>query len=402
VSFLKTIVEKWRQLPEAVRFGLGVYIVSRAIYSLWGALVVWAFPLHAAYPQPPINNWFDRYFIAPWYRWDVGWFLRIAEEGYTVVDGRSSFFPLYPFLMRVVGDVFGGNYIISGLVVSNVALIAALILLFQLVERRYGAKIARGTLICLALYPAYFFNMAYYAESLSLLTTVACFYALETRRWPWVGVFAALAVLSKLPSVVLLVPIVWEFWLQRRRIFSTDVLAVLAIPLTLVLWSTTLRLIGNEVAMTDTSSQLGILTPLLTPSWQSEFGGQVVMPWQGIYLAFQSIPAAIDFGSPTGIFKVVYDVVMVFFFACIIPFTLRLRHSTYLIYCVAAFTMNLMVTIPSTPLANFPRRMMMAFPIFIVIAMIVKKPGLRLALFFVAVLLSVTLNTFFIWWRWVG
>ncbi|MBC7775482.1 MAG: glycosyltransferase family 39 protein, partial [Phycisphaerae bacterium] len=121
---------------------------------------------------------------------------------------------------RLVGDLLGGNYLWSGLIVSNLALIAALILLFNLVEARYGRRAAKSTLIGLALYPTYFFNMAYYAESLTLLFMVGTFYAMDKQRWPLAGLCASLAVLAKLPAVVLLAPLIWEFGRQRRTIRS--------------------------------------------------------------------------------------------------------------------------------------------------------------------------------------
>ena len=37
-------------------------------------------------------------------RWDSGWFLSIAQGGYDVPEPRTAFFPLYPLLIRIVGE----------------------------------------------------------------------------------------------------------------------------------------------------------------------------------------------------------------------------------------------------------------------------------------------------------
>jgi len=397
------LYNRWQRLPEAVRYSLWLYFITRTIYSLLALLVLSAVPLSPKYPQAPVHTWLEQILIAPWYRWDVEWFLRIVQDGYTVVDGRSSFFPLYPLLVRLIGDLLGGNYLWSGLIVSNLALIAALILLFNLVEARYGRRAAKGTLICLALYPTYFFNFAYYAESLTLLFTVGTFYAMDKQRWPLAGLCASLAVLAKLPAVVLLAPLIWEFGRQRRALFSRDSLAIIAIPITLGTWSIWVRYMGTEAAITDFSSPFGVLTPLLTPSWQTQFKTSIVWPWQAIVLGVQSINVALELKTVPGLFKVVYDLLMVAFFALTIPLILRLKDSTYLVYAVASFIMNLMVVIASTPIANFPRRMMMVFPLFIVLGMVSREQRLlRLMLLPAALLLSFMVSTFFFLWRWVG
>jgi hypothetical protein len=64
--------------------------------------------------------------------------------------------------------------------------------------------------------------------------------------------------------------------------------------------------------------------------------------------------------------------------------------------------MNLMFIVPTFPLVDFPRRMMMAFPIFIVLAMLSRYPWVRLPLALVGMSLSLVLSAFFVWWLWVG
>jgi hypothetical protein len=394
-----TLRQHWQRVPLAIRTGTIVYWATRLIHSLTAILALRLFPLPPGSPQPVVHNWFESWFLAPWYRWDAEWFLKIAREGYAVADGRSGNYPLYPTLVRIVGDLLGHNYLLSGLLVSNAALLAALALLFVLVQRRYGHRVARGAVISLALYPCYFFNMGYYAESLLLLFSVSVFYAMDTGRWGWTAIFASLAALSKLPGVALLAPIAWEFWQQRRRLFSPDSLALLSIPLTIGAWGVILRFIGTETSITDFFSSQDILTPVLTPSYRAAYGAHVVWPWEGIRLAVQAVPAL--WGKIMGL-KVAFDLAILLFFVLLVPFTLRLHYASYVIYVVGLYVMNLTLVLPYFPLANFPRRMMMAFPAFVVLAMLGQHRWVRLPLIFLGMSLSLVLSAFFVWWVWVG
>src|SRR5262245_29321307 len=141
VALTNSVSRRWAALPQAVQFGSLVFVVTRLVYSLWAIFILSLQPTAPSAPQPVVNNLFEQWFLAPWYRWDAVWFLKIVQEGYTVADGRSAYYPLYPFLIRLVGDLLGGNYLLSGLVVSNLATWGSLILLYIITEDHFGATI---------------------------------------------------------------------------------------------------------------------------------------------------------------------------------------------------------------------------------------------------------------------
>ncbi len=394
-----TLRQQWIQLSPAIRLATTVYVIARLATSLIAIVALNLFPLPPHAPQAVVHNQAEAWLLAPWYRWDAEWFLKIAREGYGVDDGRSGNYPLYPALARLVGDIFGGNYLLSGLIVSNLALWLALILLFEYVRPRYGYRIARAAVLALALYPSFFFNLAYYAESLLLLFTIATFYAMERGRWGWTALFASLAVLSKLPAVVLLAPIAWEFWQQRRRLLSFDSIALLSIPLTILAWTLIRRWLGPEATSFDFSSPLSILSPILTPSYQKTYEAAVVWPWEGLWLGIMALPTL----WPRVMFlKVAYDFLILVFCTLMLPFVWRLKRPSYTVYFVALYLMNLTLILPYFPLANFPRRMMMALPMFIALALLSRYRWVKLPLVFSGLSLSLILTAFFVWWVWVG
>src|SRR5260370_24463025 len=103
--------------------------------------------------------------VAPrWYRyllrWDAGWYLKIAREGYTyngndLVQQPVVFFPLYPLLSKVVAYVSGVSEGAALLIVSNLAAVVAVLLLFKLISEDQYAPAASGGVAALCFCPTY-------------------------------------------------------------------------------------------------------------------------------------------------------------------------------------------------------------------------------------------------------
>ncbi|MCG8349216.1 MAG: hypothetical protein MI924_15725 [Chloroflexales bacterium] len=73
-------------------------------------------------------------------RWDTGFYLSIAGEGYQYHDVRFpsvAFFPLLPLLIRAVTPLTG-DPLLAGLLGANTALLGATMLLYWLVELEWG------------------------------------------------------------------------------------------------------------------------------------------------------------------------------------------------------------------------------------------------------------------------
>ena len=120
--------------------------------------------------------------------WDSPWYESIAKSGYSTSPDVSrmqnyAFFPLYPLLMRVVGDVTGlgglnGGYAIAGFLLSNVSFFFALVLLYELTREVWGdSALASRAVWLLAAWPwSYIFSMTY-TESLFLALSLAALLA---------------------------------------------------------------------------------------------------------------------------------------------------------------------------------------------------------------------------------
>jgi hypothetical protein len=224
--------KKGISLPhDAWWFALQVYLPLRVGLSALAAVVRALYPgdlapdaLYRPYlGLSPIEGGWRGLLLGVWQRWDTCWYMLIAREGYSLGDTRIFSPPLYPWLMRLTGNLLGGSdraYLLGGLIVSNLACIAAFAYLYRLVEREWDVALARRSVVYLAIFPTAFTLVAAYAESLFLLCVIAALYHARNGRWAISGLWAFLAPLARLPGVVIVLPLAWEFgrqWYTSRR-----------------------------------------------------------------------------------------------------------------------------------------------------------------------------------------
>jgi len=173
-------------------------------------------------------------------RWDATWYIEIARVGYH--DPRRPpggqqpivFFPAYPLMMRTLGafatpdrsatmsyeeylEMQRVHLAWSGLVISLLAFLGALVVVYRWAELRAGADAAAGTVLLLSTYPFAVFYGAPYTESLFLLLTAGACYAFERGRLPIAAVAALLAGLTRPNGMMLSVPLGVLALLEVRR-----------------------------------------------------------------------------------------------------------------------------------------------------------------------------------------
>ena len=157
-------------------------------------------------------------------RWDSGYYLSIAQNGYTY-DGNPAhfqsvvFFPGYPILIRGFALTFGLTIARTSVLVSNLCSCAAILAPFRLVKSIWDADAAMATVATVSFFPASLFLSTGYSEGLALLLTVAFFSALFRRRFALAVLCAGCMSAVRPAGVLLVVPLVWEIREDFKRRF---------------------------------------------------------------------------------------------------------------------------------------------------------------------------------------
>lgn len=222
-----------------------------------------------------------------WSRWDAGWYLQIAKSGYSYKPGRPSsvaFFPLYPLLIRSLSTVlfFPEDdywFLVSGILLSNLSLLIALIYFYKLVRLDSGEVTAARTILYLLVFPTSFFFSSVYAESLFLALSVTAFYQGRKNRWALACVLAGLAILCRSQGILIVLPLVLEYLQQRdfrfRRI-QWNILFFLLIPAALALFPLYLQ------------TQFGTWRVLFAA--QQPWGRHLMWPWNTLSWVLRHSP----------------------------------------------------------------------------------------------------------------
>jgi Gpi18-like mannosyltransferase len=202
-------------------------------------------------------------------RWDNGFYLSIAEEGYkyeNVTLPSVAFFPLYPMLIRAVNEITQ-DPLVAGILIANFALLAGVIVLYRLVADEWGFTTAERTVWYLLIFPASFFGSSIYTESLFLLLSVSAFYLARRDRWWAAGLVSLLAAMTRFIGIIL-APVMVIEWLHRRRAAGTtagegananrpgwsDLAAALLAPIGTMVYMLYLKLlVGNPLAFVSAS-----------------------------------------------------------------------------------------------------------------------------------------------------
>ena len=168
-----------------------------AIKTLLVVIGVKSYPMLWDKYAPTPNRWF-----ALWDQWDFGYYQKIAEFGYEAKDGSLAFYPLFPWLLRLVAYI-RGSYLAGGLIVSGIASVAAAVLLRRLVQLDYDSGVALRSVWFFLIFPTGYFLHVGYSESLFLALAFGSVLAARVDRWRLAALLAAFCWLTRATGAVL-------------------------------------------------------------------------------------------------------------------------------------------------------------------------------------------------------
>ncbi len=184
-------------------------------------------------------------------QWDGQHYLSIARDGYerfpcpedpTLICGNVGWFPGLP-LLAGFADIFLGTigldmtWII--LIVSWICFWLALLVLYKLVELRFGASEAAMTTVALLVFPASFYFLTAFPYALYLLLAASVFLLLEQKHYWWCALPAGLLAITYPSGITITLPLLWillRHWRdhsasQRAALFTSGAAVGLALCL---------------------------------------------------------------------------------------------------------------------------------------------------------------------------
>jgi len=151
-------------------------------------------------------------------RWDTGFYLSIAENGYRYEGERLpsvAFFPLLPVFVRGLGALTG-DALLGGLLITNLALLGAAYLLYRVAQQAWGHEAAERAVWYLLIFPTSFFGSAIYSESLFLFFAILALYLARRKVWLGAAMAGVLAALTRLLGI-LVAPLLFFEWLGEQK-----------------------------------------------------------------------------------------------------------------------------------------------------------------------------------------
>ena len=320
-----------------------------------------------------------------WARWDSEWYLLIAREGYGAgtflrdyavgyhPEDTAGFFPLYPALLGLL-ERGGIPEVAAGVLLSNLALLAALTLLYLLVREEWDETAAVTAVWVLLGFPFSLFYSAVYSESLALALTLAAFLLARRKHWGWLGVAGFLCTLAR-PTGLLAAPaLAWE--VKERGGGWRGYAALLGFPAGLAAFSAyCLREFGD---------------PLVWAERQQRWRGGISGPWEAFRRFLESSPRL--HGAHNSILELMFALA---FLLALFPVLRRTPRSwgTYALLTV-------LVPLSST-LWSFGRLSLLTFPVFAWLGSTLRRDPAALAAY---LSLALPLGGFFMalfacgWW----
>jgi hypothetical protein len=387
-----------------------VILGSRVLLFVVGYLTVSRFHQSAyarrlTYNRPELLLGTAGRWLNSWANWDGQWYVRIARVGYR---GRSyaAFFPLYPVLVRWLAPLAADSYIVAGIGLSLVFYVAAMYLLYRLIDIDYGRQVAGWTVVFASLCPTSFFFQAVYTESAFLLFVVACLFFARRGQWLFAGVAGFFATLTRNTGILLLLPMALLYldacnWRPRR--IDRRVAWFALVPAGLAVWMVYLQ------------AKLG--DPFAFSLAQRHWHRRLTAPWiaveHGLRSGVSGIVTILHHGQETaaitagGTLPVSSEVVrsavpnalaLVALLVAVTVLALAARRIKlpYLVYGFASLAAPLFYPTPRQPLYSMPRFVVVIFPVFLAFALLTRRlPATRTALLVGSALGLVLLTSLF-------
>lgn len=286
-------------------------------------------------------------------------YLSIAYKGYSPL--KYFFFPAYPLLISMFGKIFSLDfkmYAFTGILISNVSLVIALLGLSKLFEMDYKKKDIYFTLILLLVFPTSFYFGSLYNESVFLALVVWSFYFARRKKWLFSGVLGMAATATRLVGIALILGLLTEFILQRKKNKNMDLkapaLSLMMVPLGLLIYMAYLYLFTGDPL--EFFHSVGIFGEQRT-------AGIVLLPQVFYRYIFKILPS-INYDYFPVVFTTWLEFITALIFGLISVIAFFKTRLSYAVYLFSGF----LIPTFSGSFSSLPRYVLVLFPAFLIAA----------------------------------
>lgn len=328
----------------------------------------------------------------PWANFDGVHYLEIAQYGY--FQSQQAFFPFFPLVIHFFAGLFGGNYILIALTIVNVSLLITLLLFWKLVRIDYNDRIAQWSLLFFLLFPTSFFLGSIYTESIFLVFVLGSFYAARKKKWLLASILGGLASATRFVGIALLPAIIWEWWSvnefkikkEKLKIFFPDFLWFVLIPMGLISYMIYLNnKFYDALAFVHTQPGFGA----------NRTGGEIILLPQVIFRYIK-----IFLTVPWSSYDLKIAILEFGLFAFALGMVLILRKRIRKSYFIFSLLVIIVPTLTGT-LSSIPRYLLVAFPLFIALALI-NSTRTKAFILIINILLMIILTSLFTQGYWIA
>lgn len=159
-------------------------------------------------------------------RWDAGWWILTARQGYpavvptaggTVAKSTLAFFPLFPGLIRATTFLLPVSAATAGILVSVAAGAVSVVLIHRIALRLTTPLAARRAAVLFSFFPGAMVLSMPYSEGVMIALCAACLLALMEERWTAAGLWGLLATASRASALAVVPACLWHAVRAARR-----------------------------------------------------------------------------------------------------------------------------------------------------------------------------------------
>ncbi|HOE74931.1 MAG TPA: glycosyltransferase family 39 protein [bacterium] len=297
----------------------------------------------------------NRIFSA-WAQWDSVYYHDLSNS-----YKSGAFFPLFPWLIKVVSFVVGNFSLLAATLVSNLFALGSCIVLYLLARLDNNKNTAYRSVFYLLIFPSSFFLVAHYTESVFLFFSLLSFYFFQKKKNVFAGIAGGVACWARTTGIFIYPALALGSLIKSIKPLKLEWRWKEQLSLAIIPLSTALFLLYNKIVFGK---------PFDFLQAQSGFGRYIepnVFKTVYSHCLVQFVPRKIMTEDAANAFN------YLMFFVLFVVFTyLVVKYSKSISYSVYAL-LTAIIPIFSGTFISMNRFLLVLFPIYLILPKLIKE-----------------------------